>query len=226
MWDWLMTPIDPSRVHEVGPLLSWHARAMVLAWGVLVPVGVIAARYFKVLPGQNWPHQVDSKPWWLIHRGAQYSALCLMLFGLGMVLALPLPVPSATPTVWVHHSLGWGALGLAAHQLLSGMLRGSKGGPTDMRGGLRGDHYDMTRRRLVFEYLHKRLGYLGLGVAVVAIVTGLWQANGPRVLWIVIGGWWMVLALFIVLVRPKLKRVSTYQAIWGPDAEHPGNQIR
>ena len=35
-----------------------------------------------------------------------------------------------------------------AAQVLGGYLRGSKGGPTDHR--LRGDHYDMTARRVWF----------------------------------------------------------------------------
>lgn len=226
MWDWLLSPIDPSRVHDVGKYLSWHARAMVLAWGVLVPLGIIAARYFKVLPGQDWPDQTDNKVWWVAHRGAQYCALGLMVFGLGMILLAPMPALSTTPLVWVHRLLGWSALSFAGHQLLSGLLRGSKGGPTDPQGVLRGDHYDMTPRRILFERLHKSLGYVGLGVAVVAIVTGLWQANAPRALCILIVGWWTVLAVSIAFLSPKLKRVPTYKAIWGPDQEHPGNQNR
>lgn len=132
---------------------------MVFAWGVLAPVGVIAARYFKVLPGQNWPAQVDNRVWWVTHRAAQYSATTLMAFGLAMILWLPNQPASTTPSVWVHRLLGWAALAMAAHQLLSGLMRGTKGGPTDPRGTVRGDHYDMTLRRVLFERLHKSFGY-------------------------------------------------------------------
>ena len=60
MWDWLLGPIDPSRAHEVGTLISWHARTMVLAWGILAPLAVMIARFFKVLPSQNWPGELDN----------------------------------------------------------------------------------------------------------------------------------------------------------------------
>ena len=51
--DWLLAPIDPTRAHEVGLAISWHARLMVLGWGILAPLAVIIARFFKVMPGQD-----------------------------------------------------------------------------------------------------------------------------------------------------------------------------
>jgi hypothetical protein len=57
--DWLLAPIDATRAHEVGFAVSWHARSMVLAWAVLAPLAVVIARYFKVLPGQDWPRELD-----------------------------------------------------------------------------------------------------------------------------------------------------------------------
>ncbi len=224
MLNWLLSPVDPSRVHEVGALVSWHARSMVLAWGVLVPVGIVAARYFKVTPKQPWPEQLDSHAWWITHRVAQYTALALMVLGLGLILSLPQETGSVTPYLWVHRLMGWSALAMALHQLLSGVFRGSKGGPTDPAGQMRGDHYDMTPRRLLFERLHKTIGHLALALAVIAILTGLWQANAPYGLWILILGWWGGLAGFLVLIAPRLRRVPTYQAIWGPSPEHPGNR--
>ena len=77
MIDFWLAPIDPFRPHDVGFLLSWHGRAMFAAWAVLAPVGVIAARYFKVTPGQDWPRELDNPFWWRLHRGAQYAALVL-----------------------------------------------------------------------------------------------------------------------------------------------------
>ena len=37
--EWLLAPIDGTRPHEVGILLSWHGRTMVLAWAFLIPGG-------------------------------------------------------------------------------------------------------------------------------------------------------------------------------------------
>ncbi|MCV0428018.1 MAG: hypothetical protein K5905_21385, partial [Roseibium sp.] len=107
-------------------------------------------------------------------------------------------------------------------------LRGTKGGPTDVRpdGSLRGDHYDMTPRRLVFETFHKSFGYLALILMVGAIATGLWTANAPNWMWIFLVGWWGALAGISGYLQARGRAVDTYQAIWGPDSIHPGNRMK
>ncbi|MCV0426571.1 MAG: cytochrome B, partial [Roseibium sp.] len=82
IWEWLISPVDPLRGHDVGAALSWHARIMVLAWGVVAPLSVILARFFKVLPWQNWPEQLDSKIWWRGHWMSQSLVLFLSVVGL------------------------------------------------------------------------------------------------------------------------------------------------
>lgn len=222
MMEWLLAPMDPGAPHEVGGYLSWHARLMVLAWGILAPLGVFVARYFKVLPGQDWPQALDNHLWWNTHRICQYSACVLMLVGLWLIL-------NAGPITYrpgPHALLGWSALALALVQIMGGILRGTKGGPTDPApdGTLRGDHYDMTPRRLAFEYIHKSAGYLGLALAVAAILTGLWQANAPNWMWLVLVLWWLGLLVASVRLQRRGMAVDTYQAIWGPDPRLPGNQ--
>lgn len=224
MWEWLIGPIDPFRAHDVQPFLSWHARSMVLAWAIAVPIGIIAARFFKVLPWQNWPREVDNRLWWNTHRVAQYSALVLMAAGLVLALADYHEAASLTATAWVHRLVGYAALSAGAGQCLSAWLRGTKGGPTDPRGSIRGDHYDMTRRRLAFERFHKRVGYVAFALATAAISTGLWQANGPRWIWLLLLVWWASLAIVVVLLSKRGSPVSTYAAIWGADPNHPGNR--
>ncbi|WP_099824053.1 hypothetical protein [Oceaniglobus indicus] len=80
MIEWLLAPLDPTMAHDVGFLLSWHARLMVLAWAVLAPAGVIVARFFKVWPGQDWPRQLDDQRWWRAHRIFQYGTVVLTVF--------------------------------------------------------------------------------------------------------------------------------------------------
>lgn len=223
MLDWLFGPIDPSRAHEVGVHLSWHARTMVIAWGVLAPMGVIAARFFKVLPWQNWPQELDNRAWWNSHRLAQYSAMALALVGLWLIRSNPDPILSLTPSAFLHRVLGYAMLALALLQAVSGWLRGTKGGPMDTR--LRGDHYDMTPRRLLFERVHKTNGYLALSLAALSILTGLWQANAPRWMWLGIMLWWVALIALVVYLQRKRRPVTTYEAIWGPDPTHPGNRL-
>ncbi len=224
MLDWLMSPVDPSRAHLVSETVAWHGRAMVLAWGVLVPVGILAARFFKIMPGQDWPRQLDSHAWWITHRVLHYFAALLTLGGVLLVLG-GLSSPGGSGR---HALFGWAVAVLALGQIVGGWLRGTKGGPTDPApdGSLHGDHYDMTRRRLAFERLHKTGGYLALLLASGAIVTGMWRANAPLWMWLGIGLWWAVLLLVFALLQRAGRATSTYQAIWGPDDRHPGNHRR
>lgn len=226
MIDWLLGPIDPTRAHDVSFALAWHGRMMVVAWGILVPAGVIAARFFKVLPRQRWPEVTDNRIWWRTHLTAQISALLLMVIGLWLVLARGDPGASVTSTAWAHRALGWAVLWLGIMQGLSGAFRGSKGGPTDPRGRMRGDHYDMTPRRLAFEALHKASGYAALLLSMLAVLTGLWQANGPVWMWLLLTIWWLFLVVLFWLLQKRGMVVDTYMAIWGPDEAHPGNAKR
>ncbi|MCY1667716.1 cytochrome b561 domain-containing protein [Rhizobium sp. SL86] len=225
MSEWLLGPIDPSRIHEVGPHLSWHARTMVLAWGVLVPCGVLSARYFKVFPGQNWPHTLDDRRWWHMHRLAHGMAGLLMLIGLWLILSSGSRSGSTTSFVWMHHAFGWSVVLLAASQFASGWMRGTKGGPPALKSGgsLKGDHYDMTPRRLIFEAVHKTGGLVAVALSVPAILTGLWQANAPTWMWLALGGWWLLLAALCWALEQRRGAFDTYQAIWGADETLPGN---
>ena len=219
MIEWLLSPIDPSRIHDVGAFVSWHARAMTLAWVILVPLAVFAARYLKVMPGQDWPRVLDNPFWWRLHLRAQTSVVVLSAIGLVLILAV-------AGQHSFHGQLGFVLLTALAVQIVLGLMRGSKGGPTAPApdGSLRGDHYDMTRRRVIFEYLHKTLGYAMLGLSILIIPMGLWLANAPRWMWLLIGVWWVLLLAGAAIAQRRGLALDTYQAIWGPDPMHPGNQ--
>ena len=219
MWEWLLEPVDPSRPHLVDFAVSWHGRIMVLAWGVLAPLAIIAARFLKVLPWQDWPSELDSQFWWRSHWIGQSIVVALTIFGVALVYS------GITTKGW-HGYLGYSVLIIAVSQAGLGMVRGSKGGPTARGpdGSLRGDHYDMTRWRLMFEAAHKSLGYLALALALLTVVFGLWSANAPRWMWLTIVVWWMLLLTISVVLQYRGWAVDTYQAIWGPDLHHPGNR--
>ena len=223
MVDWLLAPIDVSRGHDVGALVAWHGRLMVLAWAVLLPLGILMARFFKVMPGQDWPNHLDNKTWWHTHLTTQYLGGALMIVGLWLIVWQP----AEDSSVDLHGVFGWAVTVLAGLQFLSGWFRGTKGGPTDPRpdGSLRGDHYDMSPRRRLFELLHKSCGYVALLVACGATLTGLWSANGPRWMWIAILIWWGLLIIVFIRLQKQGRAFDTYQAIWGPDPHHPGNRV-
>ncbi|MEM6590112.1 MAG: cytochrome b561 domain-containing protein [Pseudomonadota bacterium] len=215
--DWLLAPIDPSRAHEVGFAVSWHARSMVVAWGILAPLAILIARFFKVIPGQDWPREVDNLVWWRTHWIGQ--SVVLALTALGLALVWPFNLGAMT----LHNWLGLVLIGFLGMQVLLGIFRGSKGGPTAPE--MRGHHYDMTPWRHSFEALHKTLGYAALVLAMVVIVTGLWKANAPVWMWVALALWWSGLILAFVVLQRRGMAIDTYQAIWGADPGHPGNQL-
>lgn len=218
----LMSPIDASRPHQVDTLMAWHGRVMVLAWGIIVPLGVLAARYFKILPWQRWPKVLDNPTWWHIHRFGQAVAILLTLIGLWLILW-----SGHAASAPLHRSFGYLLAVLGVAQGLSGLLRGTKGGPTAPApdGSLHGDHFDMTPRRLVFERWHKALGHGLLILAIGTVLTGLWAANAPVWMWAVMLLWWLALAVIAVLLEWRVGSYDTYQAIWGPDPALPGNAL-
>ncbi|WP_236698425.1 cytochrome b561 domain-containing protein [Xylophilus sp. Leaf220] len=218
---WLLAPASGAAEHHIAAWASWHGRLMVLAWAVLLPVGVLVARYCKVTPRQDWPRELDNKAWWHAHRTLQYAGLAAM--GAGLWLAWGRGGGATAVARW-HAGLGLAVVALGALQALGGWLRGSKGGPTDAQG-LRGDHYDMTRRRIAFEVLHKGLGYLALLLAAATVVLGLKVADAPRWMWAGVVLWWAVWIAAFCLLQRQGRCIDTYQAIWGPDDRHPGNRM-
>ena len=210
--DWLLAPIDATRDHAINPLASWHGRVMVLGWGVLAPLAILIARYFKVMPGQDWPRVLDNPFWWRCHWVGQGTVGILTLLGLGLIWG-PSPVNG------LHGILGYGLIGMLAAQIVGALLRGQKGGPDT-----RGDHYLMPRRRVAFEWGHKLVGYGAMVLSVAVILLGLWAANAPVWMWLAICLWWAALVGMAAILQRQGRAIDTYQAIWGPDAVHPGNQ--
>lgn len=217
---WLATPLSGSATHSIADWTAWHARLMVLAWGMLMPLGVFTARFFKVQANQDWPRQLDNKTWWRVHRWMQSIAVALMT--LGLMLAFGSGQGNSTSAT-LHAWLGWVLCATGWLQVLAGMFRGSKGGPTDTQ--MHGDHYNMTRHRLWFERLHKGMGWLAILVAVPTIAIGLMVADAPRWMATVLALWWMALTAWFFRLQMLGRCVDTYQAIWGPDEVHPGNRI-
>ncbi len=225
MFDWLLLPVDPSQAHDIGTFVSWHGRLMMIGWGVLLPLGVFIARFLKIWPNQNWPRQLDNQRWWMSHLTLQWMGTLLVAAGFFLVWKAGYVLSGES--TW-HRWFGFLALTLLVLQVGSGLLRGTKGGPTDPApdGSLWGDHYNMSRRRIVFEVCHKSVGYMALLCAAAAIGTGLWGVNAQRWIVALIAIWWLALACFAVAFQRKGRCIDTYQAIWGPEKQHPGNLLR
>ena len=215
---WLLLPLSGATEHHIAGRTAWHARLMVLGWGFLLPLGALAARFFKILPGQDWPQQLDNKAWWHAHRGFQWAGVLAMTAGLTLAYGLS---RGLSPSARIHAWLGWGLCVAGWLQVLGGLCRGTKGGPTDRQ--VRGDHYDMTPWRVGFERLHKALGWSAIVVAALTIALGLIVADAPRWMAVLLGGWWLTLMAAFAGLQWQGRCIDTYQAIWGPAGSHPGN---
>lgn len=203
------------------PWVYWHARLMVAAWTICFPAAALIARFFKVLPQQDWPRQLDHKLWWHCHRYLVSLGGPLTIVA---VLIAYMHGFTRTAVETIHAVIGFTLVALVCLQIASGLLRGSKGGPT--HATLRGDHYDMSLRRLLFEYIHKYLGWAVIGLAAAETYLGLWMVNAPRWMVSVISLWWLFFLVCFSLLQTSGRCIDTYQAIWGPDLVHPGNRRR
>jgi hypothetical protein len=213
IFSWLLLPLSGASAHDIAPLVAWHARLMVLAWSVLIPLGVLAARFYKVMPGQNFPEVVDNKMWWHAHRALQYGGVFISVLAVGLVFNIKVGFNLQR---W-HYIFGYALLILGILQIIGAQLRGTKGGPSDVAKGLslRGDHFDMTRHRRIFEWLHKRMGYAALLLTLLTTAWGLALADAPRWMALVIGIWWLLLIGVFMRLQKQGRSIDTYTAIWG-----------
>ena len=206
--------MQPSRLAH-----GLHGVMMVLGWGVLLPCGVLLARFFKVTHSQNFPHELDNPFWWNGHRLTQYSGIVLVTFSALIAYLMVTGEHLATR----HAQLGTVLLVLGWFQVINAWLRGSKGGPTDST--MRGDHYDMTRRRRVFEVVHKLFGYCSLLLSVPVTLLGL-DLTGAGTVWYLMYGVMIAgLVLLFILFHYQGRQIDTYVAIWGhPYRRMPAGQ--
>jgi len=227
---WLATPISGASEHTIAMTLAWHGRLMVLAMGLLTPPLIIVARFFKVTPRQDWPRHLDNPFWFITHRRWGHIVGAIVAAAIAVVLT---ERGFTSPLHTMHTAAGWLVVALVLAQLISSWLRGTHGGPVDPFSRKPrppelwpGDHFSMTRRRIVFEHIHKTAGYLLLTLTVLALCSGLYAADAPRWMPVALGAWWIMIAgVFVALQRAGLC-IDTYQAIWGPDPELPGNRRR
>jgi hypothetical protein len=226
---WLSDPLAGAVRRQEPILFTVHGWINLFAIGFALPAGAIIARYFKVTRRQDWPRQVDSKFWW-------HSHLFLSYLGVAMMIAAQVPIVKFSHFLdlreisqlkahqLAHFASGWLFLSMGIFIICTTWLRGTKGGPTDKQ--LRGDHYDLTARRLLFEAVHKKVGYASLALSCLVLLTGLYTAGLPRWSLGLVFLWWIFLLLLCFRYELGGRQIPTYQATWGLKPEHPGNRRR
>lgn len=224
---WWWQTIDGGKHRTLELSVAWHGRLMVIAWSLLIPIGVVVARFYKVTPNQRFPEQLDNQFWWITHQLLQYTGVIITLIAIYMITGRESMPPSSA--AFAHSLAGWTLCGFSLVQILSGWFRGSKGGPININAWpdspvLAGDHYDLTRRRLIFEFVHTTLGYCTLALAALTTVLGLYASAAPRWMWVILLLWWTVISARYLQLHRRNTHVRTYQAIWGLARNHPGNE--
>lgn len=201
---------------------------MTATWLVLVPVCFLIARFYKVTPRQDWPKALDNPFWFVWHRRLGWIAILLTALAMAAIaFCNETPIGASRLHAWA----GWTVLALGLFQVISALFRGTHGGPIDPFTRAKrapeqwvGDHYCMTRRRILFEYSHKTAGYVVIFASVFAIVSGLAMVEAPRWMWLGLIVTCLACAIIFLRLQRQGRCVDTYQAIWGLDPTLPSNQ--
>jgi hypothetical protein len=210
---------------------NYHALLMVGIWFILVPIAVIAIRFFKPKPttygiergtGRMDPGLI----WWTIHYGLLYMAIGLAIAGTTWAVFI-----SEGFSGTVHSVFGLSTVFFGALQIVSAWFRGSHGGirseksDPDDPSTWHGDHFDMTRQRRWFEAYHKSFGYLVMVLALGAVASGLQQYWLPTVA-ITLGVILFVLFALSAYLEGKGYRQDTYRSVYGNHPDNPFNKAR
>eukprot|EP00268_Persea_americana_P017168 TRINITY_DN18215_c0_g2_i1.p1 TRINITY_DN18215_c0_g2~~TRINITY_DN18215_c0_g2_i1.p1 ORF type:complete len:910 (+),score=135.36 TRINITY_DN18215_c0_g2_i1:286-3015(+) len=155
-----VTSIKPVRVllmrgsaeaeQDLRPVLAVHGFMMFVAWGILLPGGILAARYLKHVKGDGW---------YKIHVYLQYSGILIILLGV-LFAAAELRgffINSA------HVKFGITAIVLACMQPVNAYLRPKK--PANGE--------EISSKRLLWEYLHVIVGRCAIVAGMAALVSGM-----------------------------------------------------
>jgi len=210
-------------------LLASHAIIMAATWGVMVPVSLVITRFFKVMPGQNYPQEINNSFWMRTHRVMSTTVIFVATAGAGLaVWALGGISLASTHAQW-----GFAVVVLGWLQLFIALQRGTHGGPWGLSRNVEnilprdqwfGDHYNMTLRRRIFEVVHIWTGYPTAIAGLVAVALGI---DGYGLAWpwqVAYGAWVLAILLAYWKFTRDRRRVPTYQSIWGLAPEHPGNR--
>ncbi|KAJ4798981.1 hypothetical protein LUZ62_050227 [Rhynchospora pubera] len=135
---------------DLRPVLAVHGFMMFVAWGFLLPGGVLAARYLKHLKGDGW---------FQTHVYLQYSGIAIMMLGLLFAAAELKGFYLSS----VHVKFGVTALVLASLQPLNAYMRPKKPETGEVP----------SFKRVIWEYLHIYTGRGAIVAGTVALFTGM-----------------------------------------------------
>ncbi|KAJ4827143.1 hypothetical protein Tsubulata_024450 [Turnera subulata] len=174
---------------DLRPVLAVHGFMMFLAWGILLPGGILAARYMKHVKGDSW---------YQIHVYLQYSGLAIVLLGLLFAVAELRGIYFSS----VHVKFGFTAIFLACIQPVNASLRPKK--PANGE--------EASSKRLLWEYLHVIVGRSAIVAGIAALFSGMKHLgdryggeNVHSYIWALIF-WFLICALMIMYLEYQEKQ--------------------
>ncbi|MEL6523444.1 MAG: cytochrome b561 domain-containing protein [Pseudomonadota bacterium] len=225
----------PTEAHFFGQAFeihwNYHAVLMFFVWIVLVPLCITVMRFHKPPPSEKGIQRDVSlwhREWWFfsVHKFGLFLAMILALGGTGIAW-----IASNGFSGSVHAWFGTLTVALGLGQIVSSQMRGTRGGkyrdgsdPNDP-STWRGDQYDRTSKRRIFEAVHKTTGYFTVLFAFGAVGSGLMQYHMPvlTVLFVLtivaFAGAWAVYEF-------KGRAYDGYRVAHGYGLEHPYNKAR
>ena len=210
---------------------NYHAILMFTVWLVLVPICITIMRFHKPPPSEKGiirDVHLLHREWWFfsVHR-------------LDLILAVVMAVGGAAVAMFVsggfrgsvHAWFGILTIVMGVGQIISSQLRGTRGGKYRVGADpnnpdtWRGDQYDHTPKRRLFEAYHKTAGYFTVVVAVGAVGSGLMRYHMP---WLTVAfGLVFLIGLVAWIVYDyKGKAYDGYRVAHGYGLEHPYNKER
>ncbi|XP_027097715.2 cytochrome b561, DM13 and DOMON domain-containing protein At5g54830 [Coffea arabica] len=135
---------------DLRPVLAVHGFMMFLAWGILLPGGILAARYLKHVKGDGW---------FQLHVYLQYSGLSIVFLGFLFAVAELRGLFLHS----LHVKLGMLAILLGVVQPVNAYFRPKKPGAGEV----------VSSRRILWEYMHVIVGRSSILVGVAALITGM-----------------------------------------------------
>lgn len=176
---------------DLRPVLAVHGFMMFLAWGILLPGGILAARYLK---------HVKDDSWFRIHVYLQYSGLAIIFLGFLFAVAELRGLTLHS----LHVKFGMLGILLAVAQPVNAYLRPKR--------PVVGE--EPSRKRLIWEYTHVITGRCALVVGIAALITGMkhlgeryGDENVHGLSWLLIV-WFLIGALIVIYLEYRESNTS------------------
>jgi len=191
---------DDKTMQTVHGILMW------IAWGLCCSIGIMSSAHRFIFPKKEPPPY-----WFMLHRIVQ---TCVVLFAFGgFVVALVFTWQSEEPHFSnLHEQLGLAVVIIAVTQPINALVRGHPAKPGEKK----------TTGRLVWEIVHKLLGYGGWLVAQLVMYFGT-QLIGAAAIWQYLVLAWSGLMIVVYLI---LWVVGCSKKNGGDDANSSGGDQR